>query len=80
MRTNTNLKILTQSELIEKKKPDKIVVIKEQMDRDKKKFPAKFLKEHVHMQYVTDTFSFESIFFILRDIMMNPLYPNALAL
>jgi len=82
MLENTNVKIITQRELIEKKKPDQVVVIKKEVETvsKSKKYPAKWANEHIYMQYVTDTFSFESVFFILRDIIMNPLYPNSLAL
>ena len=82
MRGNTDIQIITQSEFIDKKKPDKVVVIKSEMERagKSKKFPSKFNKEHVHMQYVVDTYSFESLFFLLRDLMTNPLVPNSLAL
>ena len=82
MRDNTSIKIITQNEFIDKKKPDRIVVMKDEIERTSKskKFPAKWSKEYAHMQYVTDTYSFESLFFVLRDIMMNPLYPNTLAI
>ena len=82
MRENTSTLIVTQREFIEKKRPDQVVVMKDEIDQvsKHKRYPAKWAKEYTHMQYICDTYSFESLYFILRDIIMSPLYPNSLAL
>jgi hypothetical protein len=82
MKENTDIQIITQREFIEKKTPDKVVIVKNEIDKatKAKKYPAKWNNEHVHMQYVCDTYSFESLYFLLRDLTINPMYPNSLAL
>lgn len=81
MRDNTSVKIITQSEFIGKKKPDRIVVTKDEIDAaaKSKRFQGKTGNEYVHMQYSCDTFSFESLYLTIRDIMFSPLTPNTLA-
>lgn len=82
MRNNTDIRIITQAEFLSKKKPDRVVIMKEEIEaaNKAKKYPGKWSKEYTHMQYVCDTYSFESLFLVLRDIMLNPLYPNILAI
>lgn len=74
MKKTSKIKILTYAAYIEKKKPDRLAMMKKEIDKNKsnKNYPSNRVPENTYLQYTVDTFVYESLFFTLRDLFLDP--------